>query len=466
MLLVKSITLRKLNAIACKYLAVAICCTGFNLLASAQDNSPYSRYALGDEISSSSATNRGMGGVSAAYNSPSTVNYSNPASYSFFQSISEAGTKKQIQGRVVLDIGLEGQGRTMTDNTKQARFTSTNILFNRVSVGVPLRRNWGLAFGLRPLNRISYDIEQKGILNSAGSGQPIDSATTNHQGYGGLYLASAGTGVKFKVGKDQYISLGVNGGYMFGSQNYTTTRSLYNDSTYYATGTWDTRTGMGKLYADAGFQYMGRISKNLYLGIGAYGNWKQTINTSSDINTSSVNYSSTAPDTSYSHKSIKGNIVYPTNTTVGFVLQKPQTATQSGWLFGADFTSSKWQQFRVNGVPDSAVNNNWKLKVGAEFSPIGKKNYFSHASYRVGFYTGPDYITYNGSQLPTYGVSAGIGLPLANYNQMAQGQFSMINLAFEYFKRGNSKNPLQENVYRVTVGFSLTDLWFGKRRSM
>lgn len=466
MLLVKLTTRRKLNAGPIKYIALAMCFTGIHLLSFSQDNSPYSRYALGDEISSSSAAGRGMGGVSAAYSSPGTVNYANPASYSFFQSITEMGTKKQIQGRVVLDIGIEGQGRTIIDNTQQSRFTSANLLFNRVSVGLPLRRNWGLAFGLRPLNRISYNIQESSRLTDENNGTPIDSATTNFQGYGGLYLASLGTGFKFKVGKDQYIALGVNGGYMFGSQDYTTTRSLYNDSTFYATGTWENKTGLGKLYADAGIQYYGKLGNRLYLGLGAYGNWKQTINTSSDMTTSTVNYATTTPDTSFSRSNQKGNIVYPTNVTAGFVLQKYQTSTDAGWLFGADFTSTNWKEFTVNGIPDSAVTNNWKLKVGAEFTPVGKKSYFSNVSYRLGFYTGPDYIKYGGNQLPTYGITAGLGLPLANHNQMAAGQLSIINLAFEYFKRGNNKNPLQENLYRVTLGFSLTDLWFGKRRSM
>jgi len=42
----------------------------------------------------------------------------------------------------------------------------------------------------------------------------------------------------------------------------------------------------------------------------------------------------------------------------------------------------------------------------------------------------------------------------------ARYQASMINLGFEYVKRGNKSNILSENLYRLSVGFSLTDLWF------
>ncbi|SDC79746.1 hypothetical protein SAMN04487894_10444 [Niabella drilacis] len=465
MLLVKLTTLRKLDASVMKRIAAAICLTGACFITNAQDNSPYSRYGLGDEISSSSATSRGMGGVSAAYNSYSSVNYANPASYSFFLSIPEPGTRKQLQGRAILDIGIEGTGHTLIDQSKQSRFTSSNLIFNRISLGVPLRRNWGMAFGLRPLNRISYKMQQSGRLKDENTGVDIDSAITVFEGSGGAYLASLGTGVKFALAKSHYLSLGVNGGYLFGSKDYARHRSFFNDTTLYRTGTWDTKTSMGGLYADAGLQYQGKMSDKLYLGIGVFGNWQQKINTHTTLTSSSIDNSTGVPDTAYTSGEQTGNIIYPTNLTAGFILQKAQSQTEAGWLFGADFTTTNWQNYRENNLPDTAVASNWKLKVGAEFSPVNKKNYLSQMYYRVGFFTGPDYIKLRGKQLPLYGITAGVGLPLANYNQQARGQATIINLGLEYMKRGNNDSPLQENMYRITVGFSLTDMWFGKRRN-
>ena len=48
---------------------------------SAQENSPYSRYGLGDLNNNQNTVNRGMGGVSQAYSDPQSVNFVNPASY-------------------------------------------------------------------------------------------------------------------------------------------------------------------------------------------------------------------------------------------------------------------------------------------------------------------------------------------------------------------------------------------------
>ena len=52
---------------------------------SAQDNSPYSRYGIGDLHPNSNILNRGMGGISAAYADPLSVNFVNPASYASFK---------------------------------------------------------------------------------------------------------------------------------------------------------------------------------------------------------------------------------------------------------------------------------------------------------------------------------------------------------------------------------------------
>lgn len=47
----------------------------------AQENSPYSRYGLGDIVPSQNTINRAMGGISAAYHDYQSINFTNPASY-------------------------------------------------------------------------------------------------------------------------------------------------------------------------------------------------------------------------------------------------------------------------------------------------------------------------------------------------------------------------------------------------
>lgn len=76
------------------------------LTVSAQDNSPYSRFGIGDLTPSSHNLNRAMGGISAAYGDPVTINFNNPASYAYFQGMKEPKSKKLISGRALFDVGI------------------------------------------------------------------------------------------------------------------------------------------------------------------------------------------------------------------------------------------------------------------------------------------------------------------------------------------------------------------------
>ena len=77
----------------------------------AQDNSPYSRYGLGNEFPRTNVVNRGMGGVSAGYIDVTSVNYNNPASYAKFQAYMEQRSGKVSSARVILDVGVDFTSR-------------------------------------------------------------------------------------------------------------------------------------------------------------------------------------------------------------------------------------------------------------------------------------------------------------------------------------------------------------------
>jgi hypothetical protein len=130
-------------------------------------------------------------------------------------------------------------------------------------------------------------------------------------------------------------------------------------------------------------------------------------------------------------------------------------------LFGADYTTSKWSEYRFFGQPD-AVQDNWMLNLGAQLTPRPRTNYFSNITYRFGFFTGKDYVKVQ-KDLPVFGVSFGTALPIRP-SRYAPAQFTAFNLGFEYMKRGNDNNLLKENLFRISLGLNLTDLWFGKKK--
>ena len=429
-------------------------------IATAQDNSPYSRFGLGDVVPNTNMVNRSMGGVSAGYADVLSINFNNPASYSSFKTYLEDKSKRPVSGRALLDVGVNLTNRTLRSPNQTETFTSSNLIFNYIQLGVPLRNNWGLSFGLRPVTRIGYKIDRREQLFNPNDGHLIDSALTEFTGSGGAFLPTIGTG--FAIG---HLSLGANMGYLFGKKEYTTTRSFLNDTVQYNSGSDSVRTSFGSLFFTAGAQYRINFNKHTLLRLGVSGNLKQTINATQDIATNTVLRDpvngNNIVDSVYSQKDIKGKIIYPSSYTAGFMLEH-NNDNLSGWSFGVDYVQNKWSEYRFFGSTDS-VQDNWELRVGGQIRPKPATNYLSNVAYRAGFYIGPDYIKV-GQKLPQFGVTFGMALPIVGFNQSSRGQFTMLNIGLEYGKRGNNDNLLKENIFRLSLGFNFSDIWFSKRK--
>jgi len=466
----KLITYKIINVLGAGQSRISVLLIAFITLISisnyAQDNSPYSRYGLGDVVPSTNINSRGMGSISSAYNDILSINFNNPASYGSFQTIKELGAKKIMQGRAILDVGINIENRTLREPDNVEKFTSSNALFSHIQIGLPLKSNWGLSFGLRPITRISYNMSHRELLMDPDSGLPIDSAVTLSEGNGGLFLASLGLGHRIIFNTKHSLSIGFNGGYLFGQQDYSTRRSLFNDSISYISANFQTITSYGNLFFNTGLQYRAELGKNVALTIGANGNWKQDLNASQDVIKESFFFDESTGysrlDSVYDQRNLKGTVVMPASITVGFTVEKSVTLKQGGWLFGIDYLQNKATDYRSFGQADPALRDKWEVRAGAQIRPVPKNNYFSNVSYRAGVFYGEDYIYVN-EKLPVLGTSFGLGLPVRNFNRQNE-QFTIINLAFEFINRGTNDNLLKENLFRISAGFSLSDLWFLKRK--
>lgn len=412
------------------------------VIAQAQtENSPYSRYGLGDILPSQHILSRGMGGISAAYFDAQSVNFLNPASYSRFKMFT------------TLDIGVEINSRTLRSLDPPRKFNAASPIISYVQLGIPLskKRNWGMNVGLRPISRINYKIvRNERLLN-------IDSVSTLFEGNGGANEVFAGTGFGIKN-----FSVGVNVGYLFGSKDYSTRRNFVPDSAdvFYYGANYQTKANFGGLLLNAGIQYAGKLNKTTWLRLGAYGNMKQTVNATRDIirETYTENESGRRQIDSVSIDSdIKGELEYPSSYGAGFIVDKA-----GRWMFGADYSTSKWSAYRLFNETDM-VQDSWKLSVGGQVTPniANTKSYWSHVNYRAGFSIGKDYVKVV-KDLPVWSFSLGAGFPMrkAAYTN----QFTMINTSLEFGSRGNKENDIRENFFRLSVGFTLSDIWFQKRQ--
>jgi len=423
-----------------------------------QDNSPWSRYGLGDIVPSGNITNRGMGYVSAAYSDFQTINFVNPASYSKF------GPQ-----RAILELGIDINSRKLSNN-KGTTYTSNNASIPYIAGGfqikpVKAKYDWGLAFGLRPLTKVNYNIQGGERIGSGDSVQRI------YEGNGGTYLAFIGTAIGIKN-----FSIGVNSGYRFGSADYSTKVSIFNDtvSDRYRAGQRKIRNNFGAPLVEIGVQYKINLSedtankKRSSLQLGAYTSLQSKMRATRDevFETYTIidDVGNEARVDSISEtKNIKGTIIYP--ATYGFGLM--YDAQGKGNLgFGADIVLSQWGNYRYYGNKDS-LQNGWKVNLGGQYLPDASgraKTYWGQVIYRAGFHFGVEPYNIDGN-MKTYGITFGVGLPIKRYSFAEINRSNIVNAAFEFGQRGNrSTSLLRENYVRFTVGFSLSDIWFIKRK--
>jgi hypothetical protein len=440
-----------------KFLPLLFVAIGFQTVAFSQENSPYSRYGLGDLSPNHNIFTRGMGGISAAVVDYQSINTVNPASLSGIPN-------------TIFDVAAEGDFRTLKSTNPAKKFTAANSLFSYLQLGFPLttpkmrkkKIDWGMAFGLKPVTKVNYKIAKFSRLPG------IDSLYTLYEGTGGVNQVFVGTGLKIKN-----LSFGINAGYMFGNKDYSTKLEFISDSlnyTYYKSNTED-RTTFSGLVITGGLQYEVVLNKDKkkevpkILRFGAYGNLQQKLKAKRDVIRETFEFDANAGifriDSVYEQKEVKGNIDYPSSFGLGFSYQDEH------WVLGADYERTNWGKYRDYGQTD-AVQNNFTLRAGLQYYPAKAgtpvKKYFNFVRYRAGIFYGPDYIKTNTNR-PDYGFTVGAGLPLTSLKYINySGEFVMLNTALEIGGRGDKKTNLRENMVRFSIGLSMNARWFAKRK--
>ena len=419
------------------------------LFSLAQENSPYSRYGVGNMVPSGNIANRGMGGISAGISEPTTVNTVNPASY----------------GNLIyttLDIGVEYDGRNLKSKAPIGNFKSNNGIISYLQIGFPLlygnkkaiknKTAWAITFGLKPISKINYKVQSSG-RNSA------DSTETLMEGNGGVNEAFVGTALKIKN-----FSIGFNTGYLFGEKDYSTKLLFNNDTVSYSNANYSSESRFGGVFLNAGIQYAFDLKKdgkkNGELRIGAYGDLKREYSASRDDLRETFVYDANGAavrvDSVSEVKDQKGTVQMPATFGVGFSFQKQHI------LFGIDYETTQWDDYRFFGQKD-LVKNSWLAKAEIQYYPGSGTGYFNHVKYRAGFTFGTDYINVD-NDLPFYTASIGAAFPLKLKHSFYDNQYSVMNVAFEFGNRGNKNNNITENIYKVSLGFSLSDIWFIRQK--
>lgn len=409
-----------------------------------QINSPYSRYGLGDLYTSRNAMSKAMGNLATPIYDYQSVNYTNPATYSRLQA-------------VTFEVGAEFETRVLRSKSQPDNFRSNDLRFNYLALGVPLKKGpdgltrWGLAFGLRPITGMNYSITERSRLSG------IDSIATVYRGTGGTSKAYLGTG--YRIGG---FSIGANFGILFGQYNVSTQRLFLNDTVQYWSSNRENKVSYNKFTVDAGAQWDIKLSSKTILRLAATGYFGGTVPTTTSTLTETIYYNGTGSfdsvDVVERQKDIKGTITMPSGYSGGIAFEK-----KGSWLIGGEYERMNWDDYRFNDKNDQ-VGTTSMYRFGGQWTPTADaKKYINRITYRGGFYTGQDYIKVDNKQLPVWAATFGFCFPVRRWNTYSN-QFTVINTAFEFGKRGNSNFPVTEGFFRLNVALCLSDLWFNKRK--
>ena len=429
----KKASLKKLILTA---LMFAFCSATF---AQANVDSPYSMFGLGQVRNKAMNTRlQGMGGVSAAMSGKNLINAANPASYALMDTLS-----------FLFDAGFYAKASTFSTSSLSERASAAN--FDYVAMGWSVANWWKMALGAQPYSNVGYNVVTSFHDDLLGN------YNQTFQGEGGLNQVFMGNA--FRLG--DHFAIGANVNYVFGDCKSITTLT-YPDSTYLISSRRSRDVMISSFMFDYGVQYQGKLNNDLTLSAGVTYNQKVNLKGTQTIYIRSLeatadNSSTSAEyliDTIFWDKNKNARFTMPQGFGVGVTLHK-----NNRWTVGADFNWDQWTQFRRNDVNDS-LQNAWRVSVGGEYLPTSTSvsNYWTRVAYRLGGFYEQTYLNIHGQSINKIGVTAGMTLPMPR-------SLSKANLAVEIGKCGTKNASLiQENYIKLSIGVSIHERWFIKRK--
>ncbi len=426
----------KINTLIKNSIFIPLMFITMSIVAQTGIDSPYTRFGLGQlENRSNGARFQAMGGISNALSGNRFINPSNPASYAGFDSLS-----------FIFNAGLNATSVTYRTTTQSEEGSNATISY--ITMGFPLSRWWRTSVGLLPYSQVGYSIKVPFSIDNVGNLYKV------FEGEGGLNQVYWGNA--FILHKK--LSVGINSTYVFGKN--TNSILVYSpDSAYYANTKIENKLQVNDFIFDYGVLFKHEISEKLNLNIGLTYSQKINLNVKRDYLARSV-FGGVDGGVDYTLDTIdykpteKGKVVLPAGIGFGMALEK-----QNRWLVGFDFNWQNWEKYEAYGKGDSLVNS-WDIAFGGQFTPNNTSisGYWKRVTYRIGARYEKSYLQLFGQPINEFGISFGVGLPLPR-------SLTTIDLSAEVGRRGTTnKNLIQETFVNFTLGVSIYERWFEKRR--
>lgn len=128
-------------------------------------------------------------------------------------------------------------------------------------------------------------------------------------------------------------------------------------------------------------------------------------------------------------------------------------------MVGIDFNWQNWKSTSIR-TDDYVMQNSWNVALGGEYkaATTSLSGYLKRVTYRAGLHFDRTYHNIYGHSIDKMGVAVGLGLPIMR-------TMTSCNIAIEFGTMGTtSDNLVKENYFNISVGMSIRDRWFVKRR--
>ncbi len=455
------------------FISIALGLSALQCIGQINTISPYSRFGIGELETQNSIFGYGVSGATVALSPYYSVNHTNPASYSsLIHPVFQTGiTTKNFQ----LDDG----------NTKERNYLSK---LNEISIGLPLNKGFGVAFGLMPYSSVGYELKDR-------SDTLVDNTAASflYSGEGGFTKGFLGLSYRKKFIKDavvfnakgiatdtlnyldSYLSLGVNGNLIFGESNYNRDVSFddllgsYHRLESNSMTIGDVNTTFGLLYKKnikiKHESYKGESNKvsDWNVLFGASYTPESTLSITSTRLIQNATYRSSldeiiALDTVFYSGNTKGKIVLPAELALGATLSIINKK-QREFEFSLQWKNRNWENYSNsiddNDTSEANFGNASTFSFGFQYTPqpllFRDIPWYKTTLFQLGFKMGDGYLSFNDETLTEKRVSLGVSIPI-----LGSRTLSRINLGMDFGTTGSTDNGLiKETSLNSYIGISL-----------
>ena len=411
----------------------------FSLAIFAQEgtSSPYSFYGIGDIKFKGTVENRSMGGISVFPDSIH-LNLQNPAHFASLKLTSFA-----IGGTYA-----NSKSKTESQEAKARRTT-----LDYLAIAIPIGK-LGVGFGLIPYSSVGYKIQKITYdINTAVT--PNDTTRTvysKYNGIGGVNKVFLGFGYKLT----KKINIGADLQYNFGT--IETSNLQYQIDLQYGSRENNISDLRGVNF-DLGITYQTKVkSKYSFFSALSYTPEAElTLGNSRNIEIVQLLSTSVTVIERQNISVEDTKIKLPSKLTIGTGFGEVKK-----WLVGGEITFLKNSVMsnRFVDIQGTTFENSIRYSLGGFFIPNynSYSNYLKKIVYRGGLRYENTGLVLQNKSINDFAANIGLGMPLS-------GTFTNINIGLEIGKRGTKYyNLVEENYVNLSVGLSLSDKWFVKRK--